>query len=119
LWDVILTSVLLGFGLISVLSSTPQYLNFSATLSDAMSQLGYGEFTASDLTQTIGVTIAISQIVLFVITAAIAFLLLRRNRLAFYVPLAGAVAFWVVVVVLMIVAMASDPTFLDSFTTAP
>jgi hypothetical protein len=112
-WDVVLTAVLLGMGVVSVVSSIPQYANFGATMQSGISQLGYGEYTAVALANTIGIAINVTQIVLYLITAFIAIRVVQRGRIGFYIPLIGAFVSGVVTVVLLIVAITGDPALLS------
>jgi hypothetical protein len=112
-WDVVLTAVLLGMGVVSVVSSIPQYADFGATMQSGISQLGYGEYTAVALANTIGIAINVTQIVLYLITAFIAIRVVQRGRIGFYIPLIGAFVSGVVTVVLLIVAITGDPALLS------
>jgi len=111
-WDVILTAVLLGMGVVSVVSSIPQYADFGATMQAGISQLGYGEYTAVALANTIGIAINVTQIVLYLVTAFVAIRVVQRGRIGFYIPLIGAFVSGVATVVLLIVAIAGDPALL-------
>ena len=112
LWDVVLTAVLLGMGVVSVVSSIPQYANFGATLQTVVTQMGYGEFTAVDLANSVGIAINVSQIVLLFVTLFISIRVVQRGRLGFYIPLIGGAVSGLVLVVLFFVAILGDPTFL-------
>jgi len=112
LWDVVLTAVLLGMGVVSVVSSIPQYANFGATLQTVVTQMGYGEFTAVDLANSVGIAINVSQIVLLLVTLFISIRVVQRGRLGFYIPLIGGAVSGLVLVVLFFVAILGDPTFL-------
>ena len=111
-WDVILTAVLLGLGFASVMSSYSQYANFPATLDTVVGSMGYGGYGATGLASAIGIALNSAQIVIFAIAAVVAIRLVRRGRIGFYVPLAGAVVFVVVAVVLMFVALNGDPALM-------
>jgi hypothetical protein len=115
-WDVILTAVLLGMGAVSVVSSIPQYADFGATMQAGISQLGYGDYTAVALANTIGIAINVTQIVLYLITAFIAIRVVQRGKIGFYIPLIGAFVSGVVTVVLLVVAITGDPALLTQIT---
>lgn len=119
LWDSVLTAILLGMGIVSVTSSIPQYANFPATLNDVLGQMGYGEYSATALATSIGIGLNVTQLVLYVASAIIALLMIRKGRLGFFYPLIAAVLFAVVMIVLLIVAFTGDPTLMASLTTPP
>jgi hypothetical protein len=116
-WDVILTAVLLGMGVVSVVTGIPGYADFGTTMQTVVSQMGYGDYTAVELANTIGLAINISQVVLFVITAFVAIRLVQRGHLGFYVPLIGAFVAGLVVVALVIVALTGDPALMSQLGT--
>jgi hypothetical protein len=115
-WDVVLTSMLLGFGAVSVTSTLSQYANFSVTLDKVVAQLGHGTYTANGLANSIGIGVNVAQILIFVITAAVSILVIRRGHIGFYIPLIGAVVFVVVFTALMMVALYGDPALWKSVT---
>lgn len=119
LWDSVLTAILLGVGIVSVTSSIPQYANFPATLNDVLGQMGYGEYSAVALATSIGIGLNVTQIVLYVASAVVALLMIRKGRLGFFYPLIAAVLFAVVMIVLLIVAFTGDPTLMASLTEPP
>jgi hypothetical protein len=108
-WDVVLTITLLVIGAISVLTSIPGYLGFSEVLVDSYRVAGYGDYTSIALADGIGIGILVCQSVIYVVTVAVALSRLRGRRVAFFVPITGAVLAAVVFVVLVLVAMTSDP----------
>jgi hypothetical protein len=116
IWDSVLTAILLGIGIVSVTSSIPQYASFPETLNLALSQLGYSDYSNVALATSIGIAINVTQIVLYVAGAAIALLMVRRNRLAFIYPLIAGVLFVIVMIVLLVVVFASDPALIESIT---
>jgi hypothetical protein len=116
LWDAVLTIVLLGLGVISVTTSIPQYADFANTLSGVVSDAGYGDYTNTSLASNIGIAINVTQIVLFLATAAVSVMMVRRNRLAFYIPLIGAVLFFIVLAVLLVIALTGDPSVMSNVT---
>jgi len=116
-WDVILTAVLLGIGVVSVVNGIPQYANFADTMQAAVSQLGYGEYTAVELANTVGLAINISQVVLLIITAFVSIRLVQRGRLGFYVPLIGGFVTGVIIVILAAVALTGDPGLMSQLGT--
>ncbi|WP_213813777.1 DUF6264 family protein [Glaciihabitans sp. dw_435] len=122
-WDLGLTVALLTFGAYSVISTYAQYadltttLNYAYTLMNQMNMSGtkLGAYTSVDLARTIGIALNATQIVVFVVTALVSILLLRRNRIAFYVPLIGAALTVIVTIILMFVALTGDPAYMATF----
>jgi len=113
LWNTILTAVFLGFGLVSVTSSIPQYADFAATMQLVVTQMGYDGYGNTELANAIGIGINVTQIVLFVLTAGISMWVLRRGHISFYIPIAGAVLFIIVFIVLLVIALTGDPTLMQ------
>jgi len=109
LWDVALTLSLLGVGAYSTLSSIPGFLNFASALNDLYVAAGYGEYTSTSLADGLGVGALVSQSVLYVVTVALAVARLRARKVAFFIPLIGAAVSGLVIFVLVLVAMTSDP----------
>jgi hypothetical protein len=116
LWDSVLTAILLGIGIVSVTSSIPQYADFPATMNLVLAQLGYGEYTQVGLATTVGIALNVTQIVLYVASATIALMRIRKGKLGFFYPLIAAAIFFVVMVVLLVVVFSSDPSLLSSIT---
>ena len=110
-WDLAMTVAFLVFGAYSVVSSIPGLLDFGATIKQIYSVSGYGDYTAIGLADGVGIGILVSQSVLFVITVLITALRLRARKLAFFVPLIGGAVAGIVIFVLMLVAIVSDPAF--------
>jgi hypothetical protein len=116
LWDSVLTAILLGMGIVSVTSSIPQYADFPSTLNLVLAQGGFGEYSAVELASTIGIALNVTQIVLYLASATVALLMIRRGKVGFFYPLIGAGIFIVVMIVLLIVALTGDPELMSSLT---
>jgi hypothetical protein len=110
-WDLALTVAFLVFGAYSVVSSIPGLLDFGATINQIYALSGYGDYTELALADGIGIGILVSQSVLFVATVLVTALRLRAHKIAFFVPLVGGVVAGLVIFVLMLVAIVSDPAF--------
>ncbi|MCS5496545.1 DUF6264 family protein [Cnuibacter physcomitrellae] len=117
--DFVATIALLVFGLFSVINNLvtlfdlDAFLRQFAALYDIQGYSPNGEFAAA------GVGVGIFWIVLYLATVWLSVLSLRARRLTFWIPLtAGAVA-TLSATVLYLVALLSDPTVLDQFSTAP
>ena len=111
---------MLGFGLVSVLSSIPQYLNMSATLTESMRMLGLeGEFTNYAAARTWGIVAVVVLLAGYAATAWLSFRQLKRGRAAWWIPLVGFVVTMSLVSVCISVVMFSDPAFTAGLLTPP
>ena len=108
-WDMPLTVALLVLGGYSTISSIPGFLSFASTLNDLYVASGYGEYTSTALANGLGIGALVSQSLIYVVTVALAIARLRARTLAFFIPVIGAVVSGVVIFVLVLVAMTSDP----------
>jgi hypothetical protein len=109
--DVMLTIALLVVGVYSVVSSIPGLLDLSTTLVEAFDAAGLGAFTSFGVADAIGVAILVSHSVILVVTVALSLSRVRARRLAFFIPLIGGALAALVFMVLLLVAMTSDPSF--------
>lgn len=113
-WNLMLTVTFLTLGGVSVINSFPQFLDLAAALNQAAVQLGAGKYTNLELAASIGIALNVVQVTLYLASLAVSVVLLRKKRVAFYVPLIGGVLFVVIMIVLFAVAIFGDPTFMDS-----
>ncbi len=104
-----LTIALLVFGLLNVLASAPGYLQLPKTLQGVYDQLGLGTYTATATASTLGVIAVVVQSVLWLVTAAISMLLLRKGRTAWWVPLTGGGVSVIALMAIIYLAMLGDP----------
>lgn len=112
-WDLILSSGLLAYGLINVISGFFQFSDMGRLIDDVYSTQGVGDFTSTSLSGAFGVVINVTNVVLWLVGMLLTVRLLRRGKIAFYVPLlAGAVAS-IVAATCMMVLLFSDPAFSD------
>jgi Family of unknown function (DUF6264) len=108
-WDVALTTALLLVGVLDVVNSFSRFGNLAALLRTLYDQQGLGTFTSDQLADDMGIAINVTRVVLLVVAVGFGLWMLGRNRLAFWVPLsAGALAFIIVVVCLLVVVI-TDP----------
>lgn len=116
----LVTFVLLGFGLVNVLSSVPQFLNMSTTLTESMRLLGIdGEFTSYAAARTWGVVAVVILLAGYAATVWLSFRQLRRGRASWWVPLVGFVVTMSLVSGCISAVMFSDPAFVDGLLSAP
>lgn len=116
----LVTLVLLGFGLVNVLSSIPQFVNMSTTLSESMSLLGLeGEFSNFAAARTWGVIAVVVLLVGYAATAWLSFRQMKRGRVAWWIPLVGFVITMSLVSGCISVVMLGDPAFTAGLLNAP
>ncbi|WP_378147038.1 DUF6264 family protein [Cnuibacter sp. UC19_7] len=117
--DFVATIALLVFGLFSVINNVvtlfdlDSFLRQFAALYDIQDYSPNGEFSAA------GVGVGIFWIVLYLATVWISVVSLRARRLTFWIPLVAGVVATLSATVLYLIALLSDPTVLDQFSTAP
>lgn len=116
----LVTLVLLGFGLVNVLSSIPQFVNMASTLNDSMQMIGIGgEFTNYAAARTWGVVAVVVLLVGYAVTAWLSLRQLKRGRSAWWIPLVGFVITMSLVSACISVVMFSDPAFTTGLLTPP
>jgi hypothetical protein len=113
-WDMVLTVILLVVGFFGMLIGLFYAWAFSdpVLLDQAMGEGGLGGF---DGTVGAGPTIiAVSHVVLYLVALGVGILLLVKNKIAFWVPLAAgviaAIVFWGTLVSILL----SDPAFMNN-----
>lgn len=110
--DLIFTTALLVIGVWDVFASFAQYANLAALIQQAYDQLGVGEFTSTEFALTMGSVINIGRIVILGIVVLLALWRISRGKLAFWIPLVGAVVAAIFVGICTVVVMANDPAFI-------
>lgn len=114
------TLVLLGFGLVNVLSSIPQFVNMSSTLTESMKLLGIdGEFTNYAAARTWGVVAVVILLVGYAATVWLSLRQLKRDKPAWWIPLVGFVVTMSLVSACISIVMFSDPAFTAGLLTPP
>jgi hypothetical protein len=110
--DAAVTIGLLAAGALNLLLSLGSYLDLSASLSGAFQLMGIADaYTTTSSTGPVGVAILVVTVAVYVATAAISVRLIRRGRIAFWVPLVGAVVATLVSAVLVSSLLTADPAF--------
>lgn len=112
------TIFLLALGLVYVVGGAPSYLALPATLDSIYQQWGIGSYAATSFAQTIGIAVVVGQTVIWLVIAFVAVRRLRKGRSSWWVPVIGAVATFIVTVILMAVLLMSDPAFTAYVTSA-
>jgi hypothetical protein len=114
-WDRPVTLGLLILGIfgtffaISIFTALPEAVQMLYT------QQGLGTYEPAAPVAGILTGGIITQVIVWLATAAVSIFLLVRGRRAFYVPLIGGVASFVVIFVFMSIVLGSDPTLLDFY----
>lgn len=116
----LVTAMLLGVGLVNVITSIPGFLDLSTTLDASLGILGIdGEFSNFAAARVWGVVAVIVLVVGYVATAWLSFRRLKRGRSAWWIPLVGFVATMLLVSICISVPMMGDPAFTQSLLTPP
>lgn len=106
------TVALLAYGLVNVIMTGLSYLDFATAMNQVMTVLGIdGEFTNYSQGRIWGTIAAFVLAVGWSVTAYLAIRRLRRGKLAWWVPVAGAVVTIVIASICVAIPMMSDPAF--------
>lgn len=112
--DRVVTLVLLAFGLFVVLSGIPGYLSMADVLQEVYAQVGAGEYTATELSASLGISALVVQGALWALTALFSVLALRRGRIAWWIPVVGGVVAFIALMIIVSIALMADPGFIAS-----
>ena len=115
-WDIILTAALLGYATINVIAQLLAKDTLATIATQFFTAQGIGDYTPTALTTSLGNTLNVITLALFVVTVLVTTWMLRRGRVAFWVPIAGGVVATTVALVFVVILLQSDPaftTFLD------
>ena len=110
-WDLILTAALLGYASINVIAQLIARDMLATIVTQFFVAQGIGDYTPTALTTTLGNSLNVVTLVLFVLTVLATTWMLRRGRLSFWVPIAGGVAATIVALVFVVILLQSDPAF--------
>lgn len=110
-WDVVLSTVLLLWGVFDVATGFPAYANLGATVAAAAKQQGVDGFASATLADEIGSWLNVVRVAILVIAILGTLLLLGRGRLAFWLPLAAAALAALAVAACVFVILIGDPGF--------
>jgi hypothetical protein len=115
-WDIILTAALLGYATINVVTQLIARDTLATIATQFFVAQGIGTYTPTALTTSLGNTLNVITLALFVATVLVTTWMLRSGRVAFWVPIAGGVLATIVALVFVVILLQSDPafvTFLD------
>jgi drug/metabolite transporter (DMT)-like permease len=114
------TAVLLGVGLVNVLTSIPGFLNLSASLDQSLKMLGYeGSFSDFAAAKTWGVVALVVMMLGYAATVWLSVRRIRRNRSSWWLPLVGFAVTMIAVTICISVPMLGDPAFTQGMLTPP
>jgi hypothetical protein len=115
-WDLIVSAALLGYAAINVISQLVARDTLGTIATQFFISQGIGDYIPTALTASLGNALNFITLALFVLTVLVTVWMLRRGRVAFWVPIAGGVAATIVALVFVVILLQSDPAliaFLD------
>lgn len=112
-WDVVLTAMLLLFGVWDVVTGYPRFAELDVALGSAYEDQGIGVFTADSLAISMGLAINIGRVVLLVVAIVVSLRLIARRQLSFWAPLGAGVVAGLLVVVCILVVVLGDPALAE------
>lgn len=116
----IITFALLGFGLFNVLTSFSGFLDLSTTLTETLRLMGVdAEVTNFAAVRTGGMIAAMLMLVGYVLTAFLSIRRLKRDRVAWWIPLVGFVVTMGLVSICLSVVIMSDAGLMQAMITTP
>jgi hypothetical protein len=110
-WDVVLSTVLLLWGVLDVVTGFAVFGSLGVALRAASEQQGIDGFASVELADEVGGWLNIARVGLLLLAIVVTLVRLSRNRLAFWVPLGAGVVAALLVVVSIMVIFFSDPGF--------
>ncbi len=110
-WDLVLTAVFLGYASVNVIAQLVSRDTLATIVTQFFVAQGIGVYTPTTLTTTLGNVLNIVTLALFVVTVLATTWMLRRGRVAFWVPIVGGVAATTVALVFVVILLQSDPMF--------
>jgi hypothetical protein len=110
-FDAAVTIGLLAAGLVNVVGSISANADPAQAIDQSFSVFGAGSYTSTPQTAVIGVAVNVVNIVVLILTAWISLELVKRKRVAFWVPIAGALLAGIVTTLLVLSLILADPAF--------
>lgn len=114
--DRIATFVLLGVGLVSVLTTLPSMFELPDVMTQAYAQFGIGSYTNEAFANAMGWVILISHIILWVMALMLSLRRLAAGKIAWWVPFVIGVIANIIYIVVIVIVMVNDPAFNDYVT---
>lgn len=114
--DRIITIGLLAYGLVNVIATSVQLFSFEQYANTILGLFGVDQaFTNVAQGQLWGTVAGITMIVGWLLTATLTWRQLRRGRIAFWIPVAGALVVSIAVSIFITVPILNDPAFSELF----
>jgi hypothetical protein len=110
-FDAAITVGLLAAGLVNVVGSIGANADPSRAINQSYALFGGGTYEVTPQTSVIGIAVNVVNVVVFVLAAWISLELVKRKRVAFWVPIVGAVVATVITSVLVLTLIVQDPAF--------
>lgn len=112
-WDLVITSVLLGYAAVNVFAQLFAGSTLTTVMTEFYRAQGIGTYTPTALAQSLGTVLNVVTIVLFIVTVFATWWMMRRGRIAFWVPLVGGAVATIVALVFVAVLLQGDPAFIS------
>ena len=120
-WDLVLSTGLMVYGFLNVLSGLFQYADLGAFLDQLYEAFNIGNYASTGMERPIGIAIVASNLLSFTLVAWFTVRALKAHKIAFWIPLVGGVVATVVSALFLQVLVANDPAitvFLEKLLTA-
>lgn len=118
--DRMVTAILLGIGLVNVVTSVPGFFNLSDSLDQSLKMLGidgsFSNFAAARIWGAIAAAVLIAG---YATTVWLSVRRIKRGRITWWLPLVGLVVTMIAVSICISVPMFGDPAFSQSVVTPP
>lgn len=109
--DRLATYILLGVGLLSVLSTIPTLLQLPQVITDVFDQFGIDAFTQLAVAQTMAWILLAVQALLWVLALVLSLRAIKRERTSWWIPFVIGVVANLVLIIGISLTMVSDPAF--------
>jgi len=112
--DRVVTLVLLALGLLLLLNGIPGYLALPDAMQMVYDRVGAGTYPAGAVAANLGMTALVVQAIIWVATAASSWAAMRRDKLAWWIPLVGGALSFIATIVIVSIALFADPGFINN-----
>ena len=111
-WDRPITVGLLAAGVLYLLLSIPSYLSFAESMSTGLENAGYSGVEIGSGANLAGIVLLVVHAALLVAAVGLSVRFLRLGRIAFWIPLVGALLFGVASIAIGVIPLLLDPSIL-------
>ncbi|WP_129590352.1 DUF6264 family protein [Cryobacterium aureum] len=112
-WDRQWTIALLVLGLLGTTYFISSLLALPQLMAQMYAQFDLGAYASSPAISAIVVAGVVVESVVWIAATGVSFLMLRREKRAFYIPIIGGIISLVVVFIFLLAAILTDPTLLE------